>query len=313
MARRRSTKLELPPGDWIVHADRRHVFLRHFGFLPMGLLPLLFIPNAAPSTLCGTYVLAIRDSRWLFRLKVGAMEDCQFPSGYILFSEAIHRLEMSMWGNRPRAIALQQFKQELRKCGEQKLRVGFGPWRQRAGRCLTQAAVNGTLAVYVAHQEEGSPICALVPPRVVKRLILSRGYLRDRAIRPSLKAFKGDEALFKLLGTGLLVVAESEFCQWKEAEYNKGRWPSQRSRSKRGEGRPTKQTESLRNAVLARVHDGVWRGTQSINSLRRLLIDSGRDDVPSADTLARLIDKMHEETGDPALRRVKRAGRHATK
>jgi hypothetical protein len=278
----------------------------------MGLLPLLFIPNAAPSTFCGTYVLAIRDSRWLFRLKVGAMEDCQLPSGYILFSEAIHRLEMSMWGNRPRAIALQQFKQELRKCGEQKLRVGFGPWRQRAGRCLTQAAVKGTLAVYVAHQEEGSPICTLVPPSVVKRLILSRGYLRDRAIRPSLKAFKGDEALFKLLGAGLLVVAESEFCQWKEAEYNKGRWPSQRSRSKHGEGRPTKQTESLRNAVLARVHDGVWRSTQSINSLRRLLIDSGRDDVPSADTLARLIDKMHEETGDSDLRRVKRAGR-ATK
>ena len=49
----------------------------------------------------------------------------------------------------------------------------------------------------------------------MKRLILSRGYLRDRAIRPSLKAFKGDEALFKLLGAGLLVVAESEFCQWK--------------------------------------------------------------------------------------------------
>ena len=248
-----------------------------------------------------------RDYRWLFRLKVGAMKDCQLPSGHILFSEAIHRLEMSMWGNLPRAIPLQQLKH-----GEQKLRVGFGPWRQSAGRCLTQAAVKGTLAVYVAHQEEGSPICALVPPRVVKRLILSRGYLRDRAIRPSLKAFKGDEALFKLLGAGLLVVAESEFCQWKEAEYNKGRWPSQRSRSKHGEGRPTKQTESLRNAVLARVHDGVWRSTQSINSLRRLLIDSGRDDVPSADTLARLIDKMHEETGDSDLRRVKRAGR-ATK
>ena len=116
-----------------------------------------------------------------------------------------------------------------------------------------------------------------------------------------------------MLGAGSLVVAESEFCQWKEAEYNKGRWPSQRSRSKHGEGRPTKQTESLRNAVLARVNDGSWRSPQSINSLRRLLIDSGRDGVPSADTLARLVDNLHEETGDPDLRRVKRARRRATK
>ena len=64
-----------------------------------------------------------------------------------------------------------------------------------------------------------------------------------------------------------------------------------------------------RNAILARVSDGDWSGNKSIVSLRQLLIDSGRDDVPSADTLARRVDELHDEIGDAALHRCGRRTR----
>jgi hypothetical protein len=238
------------------------------------------------------------------------MKAFDMPNGYILFSEAIRRLEMSMWGNLRRPLAVRQVKG---KKGAKKLSIGFGPWRQKASERLTRAASQGKLAIYLAHQDQKTTKCTIVPANVVKRLITSRGVLRDRPIQPSLKACDGDGTLFRLFGEGFLVVREQEFRCWHQAEYKKGRWPSQRSRSKRGEGRPTKQTESLRNAVLARMHDGVWAPAQSVNELRRLLTESGRDDVPSADTLASLVDNLHDETGDPKLRRIIRAGRHPSK
>ena len=108
-------------------------------------------------------------------------------------------------------------------------------------------------------------------------------------------------SLFVLLKSGCLVVAETELSAWLQTEHRKGRWPSQRSRKKAVVGAPGKQTEALRNAVLFRVRKGVWSGDKSIVGLRQLLIDSARDDVPSADTLARLVDELHDETGEPSL------------
>jgi len=43
--------------------------------------------------------------------------------------------------------------------------------------------------------------------------------------------------------------------------------------------------------------------------LHRLLVASGRSDVPSQDTLARLVDQLHRETGEAALLRTPRARR----
>jgi hypothetical protein len=34
--------------------------------------------------------------------------------------------------------------------------------------------------------------------------------------------------------------------------------------------------------------------------------------VPSCDTLARLVDRMHDETGEPELRRFRRSRRNRT-
>ncbi len=153
----------------------------------------------------------------------------------------------------------------------------------------------------------------IVPPKVVRQLITRRGSLPDRAIRTSIKACQGDETPFLPLQTGLLVVEEQEFSCWRKAEYSKGKWPSQRSRLKHGVGRRTKQTTSLRNTVLALVRDGLWSGKQAIAKLQRLLIKAGREDVPSADTLARLVDKLHDEIGHAGLRRAKRVRRKRSK
>jgi hypothetical protein len=180
--------------------------------------------------------------------------------------------------------------------------------------------VNGELVVYVVAEpqvrckgraltkrspEEIEPV--VVPVSILKRLMTSRGGLPDHPIRPVIRTAGGDEKLLASLTTGLLVVRTNDFDLWYQSERAKGRWASQRSRTKSPEGRPTKQTESLRNAVLGLVRDLNWDGKAGIAALHRLLVASGRSDVPSPDTLARLVDQMHCETGEAGLRRIARA------
>ena len=81
--------------------------------------------------------------------------------------------------------------------------------------------------------------------------------------------------------------------------------PSQKSKEKKN-GRRTRQTEALGNAVLALVNYLKWNGKDGITTLHRLLVASGRPDVPSQDTVARLVDQLHRETGDMKLLRVTR-------
>jgi hypothetical protein len=147
-----------------------------------------------------------------------------------------------------------------------------------------------------------------VPVNVVKRLIASRCSLPDHPIRPSIETADGNQKLFALLTVGLLVVRTSDFDVWYQSDRAKGRWPSQKSKEKK-DGRPTKQSDPLRNAVLALVHDHKWSGKDPISALHRLLVASGRSDVPSQDTLARLVDQLHRETGEAALLRTPRVRR----
>jgi hypothetical protein len=244
-----------------------------------------------------------------FEVHAGAAPHRELPNGYILFSEAIRRLAIRMWGALPPPNELQNVKNMFKEAGESNARIEWGRWREKAAGRLTQAALKAKLAVYVTHQDQDTPTYSIVPSNVLRQLIASRGSLPDHAIRPSIKACDGNESLFVLLKTGCLVVAETEFSAWLQTEHRKGRWPSQRSRKKAVVGAPGKQTEALRNAILARVRKGVWSGDKSIVGLRQLLIDSARDDVPSADTLARLVDELHDETGEPGLSRVKRVRR----
>jgi hypothetical protein len=249
------------------------------------------------------------------------MNDPHIPDGFIRFSDAVNRLANGMWGGLRRPVPVQTMKEQT----SQNASVGFGPWREKAGRRLSDAATKGKPVVYVVAQPQvPSKNCALtrcssgqiepvvVPVKVLKLLITSRCSLPDHPIRPSIKTADGNEKLLALLTVGLLVVREGEFNVWYRSERAKGKWASQRSRSKIGDGRPTKQTEMMRNAVLALVRDGVWSGNASITKLRRLLVKSGRFDVPSPDTLARLVDQLFYETGEPGLMRIVRARRKRT-
>jgi hypothetical protein len=238
---------------------------------------------------------------------LGVIKTADLPRGFILFSEAIHRLQMSMRSGLHRPIAVQLVKKRTPKA-----RIGFGPWRQRAGEDLTMAACERKLEVYVALGKQENPVCTRIPPKVLQQLMLVRGSLPDRAIRPSLKACGCDRILL-LLQRGCLVVKESEFIRWLKAERRKGKWPSQQSRRKPRIGRPSKQSSDLRHAIIARIRDGVWSREQPITELRRELIASGMDPVPSADTLGRMIDNLYDETGDPDFLRSRRAPRRRSK
>jgi hypothetical protein len=230
------------------------------------------------------------------------------PEDYLPLSHATNRLADGMWGGLPRPEPVVALKQ-----GQQKLSVGFGPWREQAAECLRTAAIKGELVVYVVAEDQshiptGQSLAqaepVVVPVGILSRLLTSRGGLPDHPIRAL-----GNGKMFALLKAGLLVLRTRDFEAWYQLERAKGKWASQRSRKKSPEGRPTKQTEALRNAVLGLVRDLKWSGRAGISALHRLLIASGRSDVPSPDTLARLVDQMHQETGEAGLRRIARVRR----
>ena len=242
------------------------------------------------------------------------MKDAPLPDGYILLSDAVTRLAEGIWGGLPRAEPLRAIKTVAKKAS-----IGFGPWREFAGRHLTAAVRRGELAVYVAAgaerlaQSVRGPHCysrpVLVPKSILNRLITSRGALSDAPIRPTLTTAGGDARLFALLSVGTLVVRARDFAVWYETDRSKGKWPSQRSSTKIRVGRPSRQTEALRNAIIGLVRRQEWNAQHGATRLRRLLVASDRTDVPSADTLTRMIDQMHRERGEPELIRKRRTRR----
>lgn len=108
----------------------------------------------------------------------------------------------------------------------------------------------------------------------------------------------GDKKLYWLLKTGIMLVHAKEFKLWYRKERAKGRWPSQAPRVRKT-GRPSVRTQGLKDAIIAALRDG----KTSVAGLRRRLEATGRTDVPSPDTLARLVDQLHRETGEPELLR----------
>jgi len=220
------------------------------------------------------------------------------PPGLLRFSEATNRLAAGMWGGLPRPLPVQQIKQTDRNVS-----VGFGPWGEQARQRLTRAAVDGELPVYVV--AEGAER-VVVPTDVLASLPKSRGGLSDIPSRVPLKVARRSDALFRILTTGCLVVGETEFLVWYKAERTRGQWSSQRSRAKLHGGRPTKQTERLSSSILTLVHDGKWRADAPIVVLHHILSAEEGLNVPSPDTLGRLIDRLFLETGEPGLHRPQR-------
>jgi hypothetical protein len=223
------------------------------------------------------------------------------PDGFLRFSEAVALLALGMWGGLTRSEPVRELKRQYRT-------PAFGPWKERAGQHLTLAALNEQIPIYVFGRpqvEAGRPRPEMtqVPGAVLGRLIKIRSSFPDHP-RASMKAVGGNGELYRALNTGVLIVRTSDFDAWYRRERQKGRWPSQRSRLKK-EGRPSRQTDELRNAVTAIVREGKI----SIAELRRRLIASGRTDIPSEDTLARAVDQLYRETGEAIFRRPKRARR----
>jgi hypothetical protein len=244
----------------------------------------------------------------------GGTEKQYPPQGYLLLSETYARHHAGVWGG------LKSFPpaQALRR--KYKASVGSGARRTYAAQPVTAAVRHGNLRVYVVADPNLAPNFdrykwpvastkepVIVPTDVLRRMIAPRDMLPDYAVCPTLKTAGGDSNLYVLLRVGALVVQEREFEDWYRSQRSKKKWPSQQSKSKKPPGRQTKQTESLRNAVLTLVHDQAWRGKDGIAKLRSLVVERGEPkDVPSADTFERLVSRLYLETGNPAFRRVPR-------
>lgn len=192
--------------------------------------------------------------------------------------------------------------------------IGYGAWKDHAGKTLSTAALKGRLTVYAfasapdmaSDSDISKPV--VIPRDVLRRMVLRRGCLPDRAIQPSHKMTNYNNALLKLLSQGVLLVCAQEFNEWYRGERNKGTWASQGKRKRPRCGRPVKLTNYLETVITNLMQATQKQATQmSVAALHRQLIVKGCTYVPSQDTLARILDQLHRKTGDPSLRRNKRS------
>ena len=79
----------------------------------------------------------------------GAAPRTELPNGYILFSEAVRKLAIRMWGALPPPNELQKVKNMFKEARGSGARIKWGRWREKAAGRLTQAALKAKLAVYV--------------------------------------------------------------------------------------------------------------------------------------------------------------------
>jgi hypothetical protein len=135
---------------------------------------------------------------------------------------------------------------------------------------------------------------------LLKSLVTARNTFPDHPIKTktSMRIAGDNKKLYWLLKSGIMLLRAKEFDIWYREQRGKKRWPSQTS-GERKIGRPSIGTQGLKDAIVAALRE---RKT-SVAELRRQLQANGRTDVPSPDTLARLVDQLHRETGRPELLR----------
>ena len=236
------------------------------------------------------------------------MTDSIIPNGFQRFSDAVNRLAEGMWGGLRQPIPVRGVKRTSKKAS-----VIFGPWREQAGQCLTAAAIAGELPVYLFPESNPPPNAptellhsirrpVVLSTELLKSLITARNMFPDHPIQSWAKTSRriagGDKKLYWLLKAGITLLRSKEFDLWYRKERAKGRWPSQTPRVRKI-GRSSVGTQGLKNAIIVALRE---RKTGMAELHRRLEAD-GRTDVPSPDTLARLVDQLHRETGEPELLR----------
>jgi hypothetical protein len=221
------------------------------------------------------------------------------------------RLSVGVWGGLKRATILRRHTRNP---------PAYGRWREYAAKRFTNALLNGQLKVFVVAEpqlesEESSPPPpptkdpVVVPTDVLKRLISWRNAIPDHVLRPTLKTAGNNVQLLVLLTVGILVVQEEEFKRWYKLERTRYKWPSQRSSTRPKRGRPVKR-DAVRSDVITLAQKGIWCAGDGISKLRRLLLtDDGRY-IPSVDSLRRLVDQIHAETGEPQFFQPKSGSRH---
>ena len=232
------------------------------------------------------------------RLKIEDIEEPSVPDGFLRIRDVIAALARGMYATFPQPKPVHAIKFD-----HQKASVIFGPWKEHAAQRLRAASCDGDLPIYAKGNSDPQPV--MIPADVVGRLIPVRGGLPEHAIRPNLKTTGGDPRLLKVLSSGVLLVRQDDFGAWYKSERRKGRWSSQRLRKEAPEGRPSRVNNVLRDAVA----NALRERKRSPAELRRDLIASGSPDVPSVDTLERLIDRLYRETGRPEFFRNKRRRR----
>lgn len=235
----------------------------------------------------------------------------------MLPSEATEVLRQRMFGNLERPDPVVEARQKLPS-----LRVSFLPWREEAAERILDGARRGELSVWV-WREGQAPI--LLASSIVGRLITVRGGLPDFPFRVPWKLVKeglATEQLCVTLENGVLILDRNEFSAWCEKQHRRQIWPSQEAEARRRasspqeqnvkprRGRPSRRTETVRNAVLALIEDGVWDAReQTVEGLCRLLRSRSCLEVPSRDTVRRLVDDLFREKGKIRLQRVVRRRR----
>jgi hypothetical protein len=234
------------------------------------------------------------------------LTDSIVPDGFQRFSDAVNRLAEGMWGGLRPPFPVRGVKRTSKNAS-----VIFGPWRQQAGQRLTAAAIAGELPVYL-FPESNSPANAptelldsirkpvVLSTDLLKSLVTARNTFPDHPIKTktSMRIAGDNKKLYWLLKSGIMLLRAEEFDIWYREQRGKKRWPSQTS-GERKIGRPSIGTQGLKDAIVAALRE---RKT-GVAELRRQLQANGRTDVPSPDTLARLVDQLHRETGRPELLR----------
>jgi hypothetical protein len=241
----------------------------------------------------------------------------EVPKGYLRVSDATSRFQRGMWNQSIYPIPVKSAKSATTR----RTSIEFGPWRTQAAKVLRGAITKGKLTLYVAAgneklsnkpAENSSVLNQLeiqpVPIDLIKRVITLRGNLPDHSFRLSGRASNSYYELRKLLRVGLLVVRKDDFERLYCSELAKSKWPSQQSSSKPKIGRPAKYSSELKSDILQFASESE-NGKITISALHRWLVKNRRRNVPSQDTLARLVDQIHSETGEPGLSRPKRRRR----
>jgi len=192
-----------------------------------------------------------------------------------------------MFGNLPRAQLVTEIKR-----GAPWLRVNFGAQRKETRTQIWRAGRAGKLRIYAILADSLEP--QVLYPEILACIIRVRGGLPDDVGR--LVSFKklvpASRALYFGIRDSILAVNEQEFERWRTGKHKEGKWASQRSKkeTKKQRGRPRVRDNDLRTQILVCLRDDRWTGRDGIPALKKIL-DSilGRTNVPSEDTLARIV------------------------